>query len=130
MQLTQTSPTQEQLAQLMAYPKNTPVVMVNILKFKAKVEDTNKTGAEIYARYLKNVQPFIAKVQAKLIWKGKVASTVIGDSLDVPNVILLVEYPSVEHFLSMASNPEYQKVAQDRTIALEYGGLIACTTDS
>ena len=26
----------------------------------------------------------------------------------------------------MVSNPDYQKIAGDRSIALEYGGLIAC----
>ena len=41
-------------------------------------------------------------------------------------MIFLVEYPSVEHFLKMIADPEYQKIANDRTIALEYGGLIAC----
>jgi uncharacterized protein (DUF1330 family) len=130
MQLTQVRPTEEQMAQLMAYPKNTPLVMVNIIKFKSKTESTNETGAEAYARYFKNVQPFVAEAQAKLIWKGNVAITVIGDAKDQPDLIFMVEYPSIEHFLKMVSNSEYQKIAQDRTIALEYGGLIACTNKS
>ena len=128
MQLTQVRPSEEQMAALMAYPKETPIVMVNIIKFKAATENKNETGQEAYARYFKNVQPFVVKAQAKLLWKGAVASTVIGDSEDQPNMIFLVEYPSVNHFLGMVSNPEYQKIATDRTIALEYGGLIACQT--
>jgi len=130
MQLTQVRPTEEQMAQLTTYPKNTPLVMVNIIKFKTKTGSTNETGAEAYARYFKNVQPFVVQAQAKLIWKGQVATTVIGDSNNQPHMIFLVEYPSIEHFLKMVSNPEYQKIAQDRTIALEYGGLIACTTQN
>jgi len=127
MQLNQVQPSQEQLAELMAYPKDTPVVMVNIIKFKG-ITDSNETGQEAYARYYKNVLPFVANSNAKLIWKGVVASTVIGDSKDQPDMIFLVEYPSVNDFLGMVSNPEYQKIANDRTIALEYGGLIACKT--
>ncbi len=130
MQLTQVSPTPEQMAQLMEYPKDTPIVMVNIIKFRSETENTNESGAEAYARYFENVQPFVAESGAKLIWKGTVANTVIGDSEDQPNSIFLVEYPSVSHFLKMVTNPEYQKVAQDRTIALEYGGLIACRAES
>ena len=126
MQLTQIKPSQEQLTELMEYPKDTPVVMVNLLKFKSLTEKGNETGKDAYARYFKNVQPFVAQAKATLIWKGFVASTVVGDSKDQPDMILLVEYPSVSHFLEMTSNPEYQKVANDRTIALEYGGLIAC----
>lgn len=128
MQLTQIKPLQEQIAQLMAYPKDTPVVMVNILKFKTKTEEGNETGQEAYTRYYKNTQAFIGKAKAKLIWKGTVAITVIGDSDDQPDMIFLVEYPSTSHFLGVITSPEYQKIANDRTIALEYGGLIACQT--
>jgi uncharacterized protein (DUF1330 family) len=128
MQLTQVASTQEQIAQLMTYPKNTPIVMTNILKFKPRSGNGNETGKEAYMRYYKNVQPFIAKAEATLIWKGNVASTVIGDSKDQPEMILIVEYPTVDHFLQMATDPNYQKIAIDRTIALEYGGLIACKT--
>ncbi len=130
MLLTQVQPTKEQLSQLMKYPRDTPLTMVNILKFKAKTDNGNESGKVAYARYLKNVQPFIAKAAAKLIWKGTVASTIIGDLNDQPDMIFLIEYPSANHFLKMVSNPEYQKVAKDRTIALDYGGLIACQTTS
>jgi uncharacterized protein (DUF1330 family) len=129
MNLTQVSPTQEQMAALMKYPKNTPLVMVNIVKFKAKTDDNKETGQEAYARYFKEVQPFIAKAGVKLIWKGNVATTVIGDSNDQPHVIFLAEYPTVDHFFGMVTNSDYQKVAINRSIALEYGGLIACKTD-
>jgi len=128
MQLTQIAASKEQIAQLMAYPKSTPIVMTNIIKFKDKTEDGNETGQEAYMRYYTNVQPFIAKAEAKVIWKGAVASTVIGDSQDQPHMIIIVEYATVDHFLQMATDPEYQKIAVDRTIALEYGGLIACKT--
>ena len=129
MHLTQVNPTPEQITQLLTYPKNTPVTMLNILKFK-KTTETNETGAEAYARYFKNAQKFVTQANAKLIWKGNVASTVIGDSENQPDVIFLVEYPSVTHFLTMVQNTEYQKIANDRTIALEYGGLIACNTQN
>jgi len=121
----QVTPTEAQLAELKAYPQNTPLVMLNILKLKAKT-NTNETGQEVYERYLKNTMPFAKKSGAKLIWKGKVHNTVIGDSSNQPHLILLVEYPTVNHFFALLSNPEYQKVAGDRYIALEYGGLIAC----
>lgn len=121
----QVSPTNAQLAKLKAYPKDTPLVMLNILKFK-KQTDTNETGQEAYTRYLKNATPFVEKAGAKVIWKGQVHNTVIGNSDNQPHVVFLVEYPTVNHFFAMVSNPEYQKIAGDRSIALEYGGLIAC----
>jgi len=128
MQLTQVNPSKEQMNQLMEYPPDTPLVMLNILKFKNNTAEKTETGKEAYARYFKNVQPFVIHAKAKLLWKGDVVSTVIGDTTDQPDMVFLIEYPSVNHFLSMVSNPAYQKVAMDRTIALEYGGLIACQT--
>lgn len=130
MQLTQVSPTKEQIAQLMVYPKDTPIVMTNIIKFKSITNNGNETGQEAYMRYFKNVQPFVAKAEAKVIWKGNVEMTVIGDSNDVPHMIFLVEYPTAQHFLTMILDPEYQKISIDRTMALEYGGLIACKTQN
>ena len=127
MQLNHVQPSQEQLAELMTYPNDTPLVMVNIIKFKG-ITESNETGQEAYMRYYKNALQFVTKSNAKLIWKGVVASTVIGDSKNQPDMIFLVEYPSVNDFLGMISNPDYQKIANDRTIALEYGGLIACKT--
>ena len=76
MQLTQVQPSQEQMTQLIAYPKDMPLTMLNIIKFKSKTEIGNETGKQAYARYFKNAQI----------------------------------------------------VANDRSIALEYGSLIACQT--
>lgn len=128
MHLTQVKPTEDQMSQIMAYPKNTPLVMINIIKFKKVTENGNETGKEAYARYFRNAQAFVAASNAKLIWKGAVATTVIGDTENQPDMVFLVEYPTVDHFLKMVADPAYQKIANDRTIALEYGGLIACQT--
>lgn len=121
----QISPTKAQLAELQKYPAKTPLVMLNILKFNSKTT-TGETGQEAYMRYFKNAGPFVKKAGAKLLWKGHVHSTVIGNLENQPQLIFLIEYPSVKHFFSMISTPEYQEVAKDRSIAIEYGGLIAC----
>ena len=121
----QISPTDAQLAELQAYQKDKSLVMLNILKFKA-LTNTNESGQEVYARYFKNASPFVESSGAKLIWKGQVHNTVIGNSDNQPHIVFLIEYPTVNHFFTMVSNPNYQKIAGDRSIALEYGGLIAC----
>ena len=123
----QIHPSKAQIAQLKTYPQNTPITMLNILKFKA-VTSTNEAGEEAYARYFKNVAPFVVQAEAKLIWKGNVHTSIIGTIENQPHIAFLVEYPTINHFFGMISNPEYQKIAIDRSIALEYGGLIACET--
>jgi len=79
-------------------------------------------------RVILEAKAFVAASNAKLIWKGVVATTVIGDTENEPDMVFLVEYPTVDHFLKMVADPAYQKIANDRTIALEYGGLLACQT--
>ena len=88
MQLTQVRPTEEQMAKIKTYPKDTPLVMINIIKFKDRTENGNETGKEAYARYFRNAKPFIARSNAKLIWKGVVATTVIGDPENEPDIII------------------------------------------
>lgn len=129
MNLNQVRTTPEQLAALMTYPADTPVVMVNIVKYKARTGKGEETGAEAYARYMRNVAPVLAAAGGKVLWKGAVHATVIGESEGQPDTVLLVEYPSIQHFLGMATSPAYQAVAADRTLALEYGGLLATKTE-
>jgi len=110
------------------YPSGTPVVMVNILKFKDKSGKADESGQETYNNYSKNVAPLLAKVGGKLIWAGKVNKTIIGDQMTQPDSILIVSYPSKEAFIEMATSEEYKVVGQDRAISLEYGGLLATQT--
>ena len=95
MNLNQVGTTPEQLAALMTFPADTPVVMVNILKYKARTEQGEESGAEAYARYMKNVAPVLAAAGGKVLWRGAVHTTVIGEVEGQPDTIMLVEYPSV-----------------------------------
>ena len=107
------------------YPSQTPVVMVNILKFKDKSGNGEETGKQAYNRYAKNVTPLMANVGAKLIWGGYVKHTLIGDLSTQPDRFLIVYYPSKEAFIEMTTSEAYKKISHDREIALEYGGLLA-----
>jgi len=131
MELTnQIHPTPAQIKTLInEYPKGQPIVMINILRYKGKTGNGEETGEAAYARYGLNVLPFMKKVGARLLWRGDVKHTVIGAADSQPHVVLLVEYPSVEKFIEMTSDPDYIKAAADRTLGLEYGGLMASTTD-
>lgn len=130
MQLTNhIHPTQEQFKALVAnYPKDQPVVMINILRYKDKTGNGEETGETAYARYGQNVLPFLKKVGGRLLWRGDVNATVIGDTNAQPQVVLLVEYPSIQKFIEMSTDPAYLEIAKDRTLGLEYGGLLASST--
>jgi hypothetical protein len=82
-------PTPEQFAALTARPADTPVVMVNLLKFKTA------GGLEAYQQYGREVAPHLQRVGATLRYAGEAPELVIGDG-DRPwwDAILLVEYPT------------------------------------
>lgn len=128
MNLTEVNPSKETIKQLVAdFPPETPVTMLNILRFK-ELTDTGETGLKSYRRYGAKAQAHVVKAGAQVIWAGEVISAVIGDKDQMPHQVLLVEYPNVNAFLSMVLSPEYQAITSDRTMALQYGGLYACKT--
>ena len=125
----QVTPTREQFIDFMKnYPADEPVVMVNILKFKAKSGTGSESGAAAYARYGRNVAPLLKAVGGRIIWSGKVNMTIIGDSDDQPDMVLVVEYPSAAKFVEMSTSEAYRAIAHDRELSLTYGGLLASAT--
>jgi uncharacterized protein (DUF1330 family) len=113
-------PTPEQFAALAARPADTPVVMVNLLKFRPD------GGRESYARYAQEVAPHLQRVGGRLRYAGGAPTQVIGDG-DKPwwDAILVMEYPSPSAFIDMVTNEEYIKVHEHRANALDRGDLIA-----
>ena len=116
-------PTREQMAALAARPADTPVVMVNLLKFRVD------GGRERYARYAQGVVTHLQRVGGTVRYAGCAPTQVIGDG-ETPwwDAILVVEYPSPAAFIDMVTNEDYLKVHEDRAAALDRGDLIATST--
>ncbi len=113
-------PTPEQFEALAARPADAPVVMINLLQFRAE------GGRENYLRYTQEVAPHLQRVGAAVRYVGGAPSVVIGDG-EKPwwDAIIVVEYPSPAAFLDMVSNEEYLKVHEYRAAGLDRGDLIA-----
>lgn len=125
----QVVPAREEFIKFMkTYPKDEPVVMINLLKFKEKSGQGDESGREAYMRYSKNVQPLLDRVGGKVLWSGEVNMTIIGDPTDHPEMVAIVEYPSAQKFIEMATSAAYREVGVDREISLQYGGLLASST--
>ncbi len=120
-------PTKEQIEALMSYPADQKVVMINLLKYKDKVDGRDESGETAYQNYMMKAAPFVEKVGARLLWKGDVSHVVIGDDNFKPDAVLLIEYPSIAKFFELVSDPGFQDVNKERSLALEYGGIMAAT---
>ena len=107
------SPNDEQLNGFAEGDVETPIAMVNLLKFKEKAEyedgrDTNLSGAEAYAIYGEKVQECLKKVGAELVFSGVVSRLMLGEVEDLWDSVAIARYPSRKAMLEMIMDPYYQ----------------------
>src|SRR5260370_17214881 len=87
-----------------------PIVMLNLLKFRAKAPGEEGTGAEAYRRYGSRVVKMIEAVGGKVLWSGRPESVLIGDSSDEWDAVALVQYPSPSALFYIGFTPQYQQI--------------------
>lgn len=128
MKIAQT-PEPQQIKELMDGPADTPVVMVNLLSFKRDADGGNEgmSGRESYMLYGGKMREFVESKGGRFIWSGRVDSMLIGESDADFEVVALVEYPSRQAFLEIASSPHVSKIGEDRKKGLAGQWLIATT---
>jgi uncharacterized protein (DUF1330 family) len=120
-------PNPEQFQQLAQAPDNGPVVMLNLLKFKARAHAGEGTGEQAYRRYGDDAVRMIEERGGRVLWQGRADQILIGDPAQDWDTVVLVEYPSRAAFLEMVSNPEYLKSHEHRESGLERTIVVACT---
>jgi uncharacterized protein (DUF1330 family) len=123
-------PTPEQIQELLKGPADQPVVMLNLLRFKerASAPDGSLTGEEAYQRYADDMTRFVTSRGGRVIWSGRVDSQVIGSDAGGFHVAALMEYPSRQVFVEIATSPEVAKFGVHRTAGLEGQWLLATST--
>jgi uncharacterized protein (DUF1330 family) len=124
-------PKGEQLTEAVAKGVNTPIVMLNLLKFKDKAvykdgRHDSATGREAYDRYGADMLKFVKDHGGRVLFVGQVKSLVIGDVEDMWDAVALVEYPSSEAFVKIAMSPEVAKFGVHREAGLAGQLLIQC----
>jgi uncharacterized protein (DUF1330 family) len=124
-------PTKEQIQALVKSELDTPVVMLNLLKFADRAsgdgESGEVSGRESYARYGERMRELLERTGARVLFQGRADSVVIGGDADDWDAVILVEYPSRAAFLEMTSSSSYKEVSKDRGAALLDSRLIAMT---
>ena len=118
------SPNDEQLNGFAEGDVETPIAMVNLLKFKEKAEyedgrETNLSGAEAYAIYGEKVQECLKKVGAEMTFSGVVSRLMLGEVEDLWDSVAIARYPSRKAMLEMIMDPYYQETEKHRSAGLE-----------
>lgn len=127
-------PTQEQFMTFLASDFSGPVCMLNLLKFKDKAEyedgrETNLTGAQAYALYAQEMKPYVISKGGRFIFSGAIAHMMIGTAEEPWDVTAIVEYPSKEAFVEVATSPDVRDFGVHRGAGLK-GQLLIATSES
>jgi uncharacterized protein (DUF1330 family) len=106
-------PTPETLARLRREAPDGPAVFLNLLCYR------KPGGREAFARYGQITGPLIAAAEGRVIFGGRGAGVLAGSDVEWDDV-LLVRFPSVDHFLRMIESETYtEQAAPIRAEALE-----------
>lgn len=125
-------PTAEQMQALAAGEMDTPLVMINLLRFREQAaypddfEAEPCSGEQAYGRYAEGALKAVGKVGGRPIWGADVSQLVIGPADEAWDQAFLVYYPSMANFIEMQRDPAYQAILPHRMASLSDSRLIRC----
>lgn len=94
---------------LSAQDPQSPVVMVNLMRFHPRSLDGDGTGWDAYLRYSALTVPMIKARGGTLLWTGDAKAVALG----VPDAhrwdyLALVYYPTLKAFMEMMTSADYE----------------------
>jgi len=120
-------PNSEQFLAFKDLPRDTPIMMLNLLQFKtcaSYADGIPATGIEAYRRYGDATALIFSRVGGSIIWRGRPESILIGPQEEHWDTAFIARYPSAAAFLEMVTDPEYQASVYHRQAAVETSRLI------
>ena len=102
---------------------DTPIAMVNLLKFKEKAEyedgrDSDLTGEEAYAIYGKEVLKHLKKVGGEWSFGGSVSRLMLGEVEELWDKVAIARYPNRKAMLKMVTDSDYLESNKHRVAGL------------
>ena len=116
-------PNKDQMDEFLEGDIESPISMVNLLKFKEKAEyedgrDTNLSGKEAYMIYVIEVQEHLKKVGGEMVFGGEISRLMLGEVEDLWDNVAVARYPSRTAMLEMMMDPDYQESEKHRSAGL------------
>jgi len=116
-------PTKEQMEGFLEGDSDTPITMINLLKFKKKAEyedgrDTNLTGEQAYAIYMEEVIEHLKKVGGEVSFGGTINRLMLGEVEELWDKAFIAKYPSKKAMLKMVTDPDYLESNKHRAAGL------------
>ena len=122
------TPTGEQIGALAGAPDDTPVVMLNLLRYRDEAADgSGRTGRDAYMHYGSLVIPMVLGRGGTFLYQGAAQQVVIGPTDEAWDEVVLVQYPSRAAFIDMVTSAEYLEAHVHREAGLADSRLVAMT---
>ncbi len=118
-------PDAHQMQAVMAMPADQPLHMLNLLRFHDETAAEGLAGRKLYARYAERVGPLLEELGVRVVYAGDVLTTVVGPGADGWHRMMIVAYPSRDHFIRLSRDPRFIAASADRTAALADWRLLA-----
>ena len=125
-------PTREQFDAFKALPRDTPIMMLNLIRLKETAtyaDGETCTGAEAYRRYGEYSGPIFRELGGEILWRGHQECMLTGPTDKHWDIAFVARYPTAGAFLAMVTNPDYQAVVVHRTAAVDDSRLIRFAPD-
>ncbi len=120
-------PTRAQFEAFKDLPRNTPIMMLNLIRFKkqASYEDGREiSGRAAYEIYGEQSAPIFGKLGGEIIWRGEPQSVLIGPQDEHWDMAFIARYPNASAFLAMVTDPDYKLLVKHRQAAVADSRLI------
>lgn len=115
----------EQLQALAELPEDQELLMLNLLRYKDRVEETGLTGENTYRQYMRAASPFFGEVDAEIVFFGSPELMLIGpEDQELWDDILLVKYRNAGEFFKMTQAKGYPSELREQS--LQDSRLIYC----
>ena len=117
-------PSEEQMKGFVEGDIDSPISMLNLLKFKdqAEYEDgrtTDLTGREAYQIYALAVAKLVENTGGKVLFGAEVSRLMLGEVEELWDTVAIAQYPSRRKMLEMMMSPEYAEISVHRTAGLK-----------
>jgi uncharacterized protein (DUF1330 family) len=125
-------PTRESFDAFKALPRDVPIQMLNLLRFRADAaypeghENAARglSGKEAYAEYGRSSGPIFRRVGGSVIWRGRMEAMVIGPQDREWDTAFIARYPTAGAFMEMLVDVDYKRAVIHRQAAVLTSRLI------
>jgi uncharacterized protein (DUF1330 family) len=120
-------PTRQQLNMFKNLPRDTPIMMLNLIRLRDVAQypdDRNASGAQAYRSYGEESGAIFKRVGGEIIWRGEPECLVIGPLEEAWDIAFIARYPNACAFLDMITDAVYKQVVVHRQAAVLDSRLI------